>query len=129
MAGTARPTRLVFNYSVNGNNNCIIKAADGDWDMNERLRLLRDFFPTAVFTGKALIFISEEFRVELTEHTRGALSAGESVPITRVRLFHKGPTGEFELGHYEDFELPDINETAEEIEKFVQFAVGKNLKE
>lgn len=97
--------------------------------MNERLRLLRDFFPTAVFTGKALVFISEEFRVELTEHTRGSLCAGESISIIRVRLFHKGPTGEFELGHHEDFELPDLNEMAEEVEKFVQFAVGKNLKE
>ncbi len=97
--------------------------------MNERLRLLRDFFPTAVFTGKALVFISDEFRVELTEHSRGALLAGESVPIIRVRLFHKMPTGEFELGHYEDFELPDLNELAEEVEKYVQFAVGRNLKE
>ena len=97
--------------------------------MNERLRLLRDFFPTAVFTGKALVFISDEFRVELTEHARGAFSAGESVPIIRVRLFHKTSTGEYELGHHEDFELPDLSELAEEIEKFVQFAVGRNLKE
>ena len=97
--------------------------------MNERLRLLRDFFPTAVFTGKSLVFISDEFRVELTEHSRGAFSAGESVPIIRVRLFHKGPTGEFELNHHEDFELPNLNEMAEEVEKYVQFAVGRNLKE
>ncbi len=97
--------------------------------MNERLRLLRDYFPTAVFTGKALVFISEEFRVELTEHSRGPLSAGDSIPIIRVRLYHREATGEYELDHYEDFELPNLNELAEEVEKYVQFAVGKNLKE
>jgi len=112
---------------MTGNGNSI--TTDGDRAMHERLQLLRDFFPTAVFTGKALVFISDEFRVELTEHSRGALSGGESVSIIRVRLFHKGPTGEFEPGHHEDFELPNLNELAEEVEKFVQFAVGRNLKE
>ena len=97
--------------------------------MTDRLKILRDYFPTAIFTGRALVFISEESRVELTEHSRGGLSGADSVGIIRVRLFYKNPSGEFEPGHYEDFELPDISELAGEIEKFVQSAVGKNIKE
>ncbi|MHC4132873.1 MAG: hypothetical protein ACYSR3_12925 [Planctomycetota bacterium] len=31
----------------------------------ETLKILQDYFPTAVFTGKCLVFISEEWRVEL----------------------------------------------------------------
>jgi hypothetical protein len=97
--------------------------------MTERLQILRDYFPTAIFTGKSLIFISEDFRVEMTEHTRGGFSSTTAVPIIRVKLFAKSATGEFEPGHYEDFELPDISDLAGEIEKFVQYAVGKNIRE
>ena len=97
--------------------------------MTERLRILRDYFPTAIYTGKALVFISEDSRVELTEHSRGSLAEGETVSVIRVRLFAKGEGGEFEPGHFEDFELAEISDLAAEIEKFVQFAVGKNLKE
>ena len=97
--------------------------------MNTRLKILRDYFPTAIYTGKALVFISEDSRVELTEHARGGFASDQVVPIIRVRLFAKSGTGEFESGHYEDFELTDISDLAGEIEKFVQFAVGKNLKE
>lgn len=97
--------------------------------MTSRLKLLRDYFPTAIYTGKALVFISEESRVELTEHQRGGPGTLEAVPVVRVRLFSKLPNGEFEPGHYEDFELADLSDLAGEIEKFVQFAVGKNLKE
>ncbi|MBN1764166.1 MAG: hypothetical protein JW860_02830 [Sedimentisphaerales bacterium] len=97
--------------------------------MYNRLKILRDYFPTAIFTGKALVFISEEFRVELTERTRGNLGSNDEVGIIRVRLFAKNMHGEFEPGHYEDFELDDISDLAGEVEKFVQSAVGKNLKE
>ena len=98
-------------------------------DMSKRLEILRDFFPTAIYTGNALVFISEEYRVELTERARGGLSGSQSIPIIRVRLFNKNQHGEFEPGHYEDFELPDIHDIAGEIEKFIQHAVGQNLKE
>jgi len=97
--------------------------------MTERLEILRDYFPTAVFTGKALVFISEDSRVELSEHKQGSLGQAEVVSVIRVRLFAKDAGGEFVPGHYEDFELADISDLAGEIEKFVQFAVGKNLKE
>ena len=95
--------------------------------MNTRLKILRDYFPTAVYTGSALVFISEETRVELTEHSHGSLM-GDDATI-RVRLFAKIPNGEFAPGHYEDFDIQEISDLAGEIEKFVQFAVGKNIIE
>lgn len=94
-----------------------------------RISLLREYFPTAVCTGNALVFISEESRVELTEHQQGGFSGEAAVPIIRVRLFARTDTGEYEPGHYEDFQLPDISDLAGEIEKFIQSAVGKNIKE
>lgn len=97
--------------------------------MATRLRILRDYFPTAVFTGRALVFISEDWRVELTERSKGGPGLSSDQVIVRVRLFAKDANGEFLPGHYEDFEIQDIPDLAGEIEKFVQFAVGKNLKE
>jgi hypothetical protein len=110
----------------------------------ETLKLLRDYFPTAVFTGKCLVFISEDWRVELTEHkesdfskwgprvegerARAAQSHAE-LPVIRVRIYKKALDGEFIMGHYEDFQLPSLGELAEQIEKYVQFAVGKNIRE
>ena len=95
--------------------------------MSGRLTLLRDYFPTAIFTGKSLVFISEDWRVELTEHLRAAGPA--DTPVIRVRLFNKSDTGEFVQGHYEDFQIAELSDLAGEIEKFVQFAVGRNIKE
>jgi hypothetical protein len=95
--------------------------------MSSRLTLLRDYFPTAIFTGKSLVFISEHWRVELTEHVRAA--GADDTAIIRVRLFSKSDTGEFVQGHFEDFQIAELSDLAGEIEKFVQFAVGSNIKE
>ncbi|HUW18491.1 MAG TPA: hypothetical protein VMW16_04245 [Sedimentisphaerales bacterium] len=96
----------------------------------ETLRLLRDYFPTAVFTGKCLVFISEDWRVELTEHKAGDFSSSRDEPaVIRVRLFKKALSGEFLGGHYEDFQLASLNELAEQIEKYVQLAIGTNIRE
>lgn len=96
----------------------------------DTLKLLRDYFPTAVFTGKCLVFISEDWRVELTEHKDKDFSKSETEPsIIRVRIFKKALSGEFVSGHYEDFQLASLNELAEQIEKYVQLAVGSNIKE
>lgn len=97
----------------------------------ETLRLLRDYFPTAVFTGKCLIFVSEHWRVELTEHKDSDFSKADTKPsIIRVRIFKKTLNGEeFAQGHYEDFQLASLGELAEQIEKYVQAAIGKNLRE
>ena len=96
----------------------------------ETLKLLRDYFSTAVYTGKSLVFISEDWRVELTEHKEGDFSAGaEATPIIRVRISKKALNGEYVPGHYEDFQIAALGELAEEIEKYVQSAIGTNLRE
>ena len=97
----------------------------------ETLKLLRDYFPMAVFTGKCMVFISEDWRVELTEHKDKDFSkTGNSEPsVIRVRVFKKALNGEFVPGHYEDFQLELIGELAEQIEKYVQMALGENLRE
>jgi len=96
----------------------------------DTLKVLREYFPTAVFTGKCLVFISEDWRVELTEHKESDFSKSEKQPsIIRVRVFKKALNGEFVAGHYEDFQLDSMSELAEQVEKYVQMAVGTNLRE
>lgn len=94
------------------------------------LKLLFDYFPTAVYTGKALVFISEHWRVELTEHKNSDFSQlTNHLPLVRVRIFNKALNGEFVQGHYEDFQLDSIGELASQIERYIQFAVGTNIRE
>ena len=96
----------------------------------ETLKRLRDYFPTAVFTGKCLVFISEDWRVELTEHKDSDFSKSGAEPsVIRVRIFKKALNGEFVPGHYEDFQLASLGELAEQIEKYVQLAIGRNIRE
>ncbi len=96
----------------------------------ETLKKLRDYFPTAVFTGKSLVFISEDWRVELTEHKESDFSRQENqASVIRVRIFKKALNGDYIGGHFEDFQIEAPGELAEEIEKYVQMAIGSNLKE
>ena len=96
----------------------------------EVLKVLYEYFPMAVNTGKCLVFISEDWRVELTEHKTDNFSEiGDELPLVRVRIFKKALNGEFVPGHYEDFKLDSIGELATQIERYVQFAVGQNLRE
>ncbi|MGA2914873.1 MAG: hypothetical protein ABSE89_02485 [Sedimentisphaerales bacterium] len=96
----------------------------------EILKALHDYFPTSVFTGRALVFISEEWRVELTEHQNSDFSKNSaSLPIIRVKIFKRALNGEFLPGHYEDFQIASIGDLAEQIERYIQGAIGKNIKE
>lgn len=96
----------------------------------ETLKALHDYFPTSVFTGRALVFISEEWRVELTEHQNSDFSkTSASSPIIRVKVFKRALNGEFLPGHFEDFQLAPIGELAEQVERYIQGAIGKNIKE
>ena len=96
----------------------------------ETLKKLYDYFPMAVFTGKCLVFISEDWRVELTEHKdKDFTKSGDEPSLIRVRIFKKALSGEFVPGHYEDFQLEAIGQLAEQIEKYVQLAVGANIRE
>jgi len=96
----------------------------------ETLNLLRDYFPTAVFTGHCLVFISEDWRVELTEHKNKDFSKSGAEPSTiRVRIGKRALDGDIISGHYhEDFQLASLGELAEQIEKYVQMAIGANLR-
>ncbi len=94
------------------------------------LKLLYDYFPMAVYTGKCLVFISEDYRVELTQHKSTDYSQPDDrLPLVRVRIFKKALNGEFVPGHYEDFQLSSLSELATQIERYVQFAVGRNIRE
>lgn len=97
--------------------------------MSERLKVLRDYFPTAIYTGRSLLFISEETRVELTEQPREGFGGQPDEGVIRVRLSLRTAEGSYESFHYEDFEIASLADLAGEIEKFVQHAVGKNLRE
>jgi hypothetical protein len=95
----------------------------------DTLKLLADYFPTSVFTGKCLIFVSEDWRVELTEHKSRDFSSGEmQQTVIRVKIFKK-EGAEFNLSHSEDFKLPQPGVLAAQIEKYVQFAIGRNIRE
>jgi hypothetical protein len=95
----------------------------------EMLRKLADYFPTSVFTGKCLVFVSEEWRVELTEHkSRDFSSTRTQTSVVRVKIFRK-EMGEYLPSHSEDFQLPQMGELAEAIEKYVQYAIGRNIRE
>ena len=96
----------------------------------ETLKLLRDYFPMAVFTGKCLVFVSEDWRVELTEHKDSDFSKANTEPsIIRVRISKKALDGDLITGRHEDFQLASVGELAEQIEKYVQAAIGTNLRE
>ncbi len=96
----------------------------------ETHKLLRDYFHMAVFTGKCLVFISEDWRVELSEHKDSDFSKADAEPaVIRIRIFKKALNGQFVAGHYEDFQLESLGELAEQIEKYVQLALGTNIRE
>jgi hypothetical protein len=76
------------------------------------------------------VFISEDWRVELTEHKDNDFTKSEGPPsIIRVRIFKRTLDGDLIPGHYEDFQLASLGELAEQIEKYVQLAIGTNLRE
>ena len=96
----------------------------------ETIKKLRDYFPTAVYTGKCLVFVSEDWRVELTEHKDSDFTkASQQPPIIRVKVFKKAINGELIPSYHEDFQIASLGELAEQIEKYVQMAIGSNLRE
>ena len=96
----------------------------------EILKSLLDYFPMAVYTGNCLVFISENWRIELSEHKDNDYSKGDdTTAIIRVRFYKIALNGDVIPGHYEDFQIPALGELAEQIEKYIQMAVGVNLKE
>ena len=94
------------------------------------LKLLMDYFPTAVHTGQSLVFISEDWRVELREHNNPNFGQnGNNIPVIRLKVYKKALNGEFLQGHYEDFQLEPVSELASQIERYIQNAIGRNIRE
>ncbi len=94
------------------------------------LKLLADYFPTAVNTGHCLVFISEEWRVELKEHKNPSFGQNSrNIPVIRIKVFKKALNGEFVPGHYEDFQVEPVSELASQIERYIQNAIGRNIRE
>ncbi|MBN2513372.1 MAG: hypothetical protein JXB18_10570 [Sedimentisphaerales bacterium] len=94
------------------------------------IKTLYDYFPTSVYTGSSLVFISEDWRVELKEYKNASFSANlKTIPIVRVKVFKKALNGEFLPGHYEDFQIAAVGELAAQIERYIQFSIGQNLRE
>ena len=94
------------------------------------IKLLQDYFPTAVSTGHCLVFISEDWRIELKEHKNPRFGQNSTnIPVIRVKVYKKALNGEFVQGHYEDFQIEVISELAGQIERYIQYAVGRNIRE
>ena len=99
-------------------------------DQTNVLNLLMDYFPTAINTGDSIVFISENWRVELREHHNPRFGQyGKSTPVIRVKIHKKALSGEFLPGHYQDFQIDSIGELAGQIERYIQHAVGQNIRE
>ncbi len=98
--------------------------------ISERLKTLMDYFPTAVNTGQCLVLISEDWRVELREQKNPTFGQkSNATPIVRVKIFKKALNGEFVPGHYEDFQIESLSELAGQIERYIQHAIGRNIRE
>lgn len=97
---------------------------------SDMMKILMDYFPTAINTGHCLVFISEEWRVELREQQNPSFAQNsKNIPIIRVKIFKKALNGEFVPGHYEDFQIESVGELATQIERYIQCAVGRNIQE
>jgi len=119
-------TGLIIWYILTGQS-LDIKQEIADMDI---IKTLYDYFPTSVYTGNSLVFISEDWRVELKEYKNTSFSANlKTVPIVRVKVFKKALNGEFLPGHYEDFQIDSVGELAAQIERYIQFSIGQNLRE
>lgn len=94
------------------------------------LKQLYEYFPTAVDTGQCLVFISDQTKVELWELKNASFGIGKSNSTgVRVKTFRRALNGDFIPSAYQDFQLSSISELAQQIERYIQFSVGQNIKE
>ncbi len=69
----------------------------------ETLKLLYEYFPTAVYTGKCLVFISEDWRVELTEHKDSDYTKPAAAIAYSRQGLQKGPQRRICAGTFRGF--------------------------
>ena len=93
--------------------------------MSERLGQLRDRLPLpTVFTGQSLVCISQQWRVEISEQVSKDYATGNTRSTFRVRISEKLDDGTYQPGHEEVFAIEDVGRLAEEIDRFITYAVG-----
>ena len=101
-----------------------------DTQFNTRLEQLRERLPLpTVFTGRSLVCISQQWRVEISEQIARDFAAGKSKSKFRVKVSEKLDDGTYQPGHEEVFAIEDMGRLAEEIDKFITHAVGFLLRE
>ena len=94
------------------------------------LEQLIEFFPTAVYTGEKLVFVSENWNIEVLEHTEKVYcSLAESYSTIRVNVFKTPQEGFRRLVNSEDFKLKDCRQLATQIEKYIEGAINALIKE
>jgi len=94
------------------------------------LKKLIEFFPTAVYTGSMLVFISDKWNVEVLEHTEKIYSSpGKSISTIRVNVYKTMQDSTQVLVHSTDFTLTNCRELAAQIEKYIQNAIDVLIKE
>ncbi len=103
---------------------------EGDTNTKNYLERLIDYFPTAVYTGEKLVFVSEIWTVEVVEHTEMIYcSLAESYSTIRVNVFKTPEKGYRKLVNSEDFTIKNCSQLAQQIEKYIENAVGAIIKE
>ncbi len=96
----------------------------------EILNALYDFFPTAVHTGSCLVLVSDEWKVEMWEQKKRPMGSPENEKtFIRVKFFKKMLNGQWLQDQYMDFDCSSLNVLADQIERYIQFSIGKKYRE
>ncbi len=102
----------------------------GNEESENYLKKLVEFFPTAVYTGSKLIFVSENWNVEVLEHTEKVYcNLGKEASTIRVNIYKTTQDNYQSLMHSTDFTLSNCRELAAQIEKYIQNAIDVIIKE
>jgi len=93
--------------------------------MSEKLNQLRERLPLpTVFTGRSLVCISQQWRVEISEQISQDYAHRTSRSTFGVKVSEKLEDGTYQPGHEEVFAIEDMGHLAEEIDRFITHAVG-----
>ncbi len=99
-------------------------------DSHGYLKKLVEFFPTAVYTGSKLVFVSEIWNVEVLEHTEKVYcNLGKDTSTIRVNIYKTTDDNYQSLMRSADFTLSNCRELAGEIEKYIQNSIDAIIKE
>ncbi len=93
--------------------------------MRKKLEQLRERLPLpTVFNGKSLVCISQQWRVEISEHISQHYANRTSRSSFSVKVSEKLDDGTYQPGHDEVFAIENMGTLADEIDRFITHAVG-----